>query len=407
MTWWKWTVFQSFVSANSGKVRRVLASRVSRSKLSAGSVLVLLSSRDWEHSRWSKSNVAKQSRLLEHLRSSGLRVFTDFHVESVKFKFFSQFGTHTLVRMELLRFLAKNPRLFLKAFTGAAFRNRVSQTTLLAFMKRTWWALAQNFWDSFFARHSFDAVLGVMLTREELIAARKAGIPSFELQHGMLAENALLDYFPYAAPDFFCAWPMDSSHINLPHGTKLLSIPFSWSGKSNCSRSATRPLVLVILTHNSKNGADPWGFLETEVAQAISEIAPGGASIRFRFHPKTTRREIRKFKAWALGKFGQAHFETFRDSNISSSICKSHLVVLGQSSTWLDSLSLPRPSLIMDPFTYTSAKKQFPELVDVYLFRSTAQLPRNLEFMQPGDESVVESIPDFSALTTLLRRDTN
>lgn len=318
--------------------------------------------RAFEHSKSSVPDVAKQSRLLESLMAQGkLQVFLDFHIESLRFRLKSKYGWHVRVRLSLIAYVLTHPILTFLAFLRVTSVGLSIFRTFLPVLREVWADLAEGFWVDFLKRKKIGALVGVMLNGPELSAARNLGIPTFEVQHGVLSETTLIDYFPESAPDYFCSWPLESRHVLRPDGLRWVQIPFSWSHNRQRPALGHRPKALVILTHSDKRAFDPIGLLDANIVEPVKLLMSHGVGIVFRFHPKTSKSQISTFRDWSASFGFDVRFETFRESDIADSILRSHFVITGRSTVWLDALSLGRDCFITDIATYKFASGQFPE----------------------------------------------
>ena len=322
-------------------------------------VLFLFSRRDFEYSRKSPAKVAKQGLLLESFGERDLKLIVDFHIESIRFLPFSKHGFHISVRIYLLLYALSHPVSFLKSVKIANHRLRGRGRSFLEYLRASWESIAEPFWIFYLSSRKITALLGVMLNSPELSAARKLGIPSFELQHGILSETTLEDYFPNEYPNYFCAWPMEISRFRIPNGTEIVPIPFSWSHRAQESDSIDGERFLLVLNDGLVEAADPFGMMPHSLLDSARLLLRHKKSIVLRFHPKSPARLISMFKNWAHKNLGNVRFETYLDKDIHASILISRLIILSRSTTWLDCVALGRSCVIHDPITYEYALSQF------------------------------------------------
>lgn len=371
-------------------------------------ILFLVSMRDFEHSKSSVPDVAKQSRLLSSLiEQVDLQIFLDFHVESSRFRFRSKYGWHLRVRLSVIAYLTSNPVLVLRAFHSIASERTWSFKISLPALREAWAELAEGFWIDFFERQKIEALVGVMLNRPELAAAQKLGIPSFELQHGILTEATLKDYFPDLAPDYFCSWPLDSSHVLQPEGLSFVQIPFSWSHNRQDLVPEAKLKVLVLLTNSSKSAFDPFGLLESSLVESVRLLLLHGGDVICRFHPKTSKSEMTAFRRWSEFNGFAVKFETYLESDIANSISNSHFVMMGESTAWLDALSVGRVCFVTNAVTYQHATTQFPEVAGTCLHQElSVHLLQEMSFRACSSQGRGPDFADadFSVFFELLRK---
>lgn len=336
-------------------------------------ILFLVPRRSFEFASNKRPEVAKQSKLLKSLLiDSRFDLRLDFHIESIRFIPKSRYGWHISVRTGLIRFSLMRFFRILRTIIGNAFSGRGQHASVNSVRRMLWgiWAeYSDDFWEHYLRRNSFDALCGVMLTTAELRAARKIGIPSFEIQHGILQADMISDYFPEVQPDYICVWPLDSSNISLPHNLTRVDVPFTWEPAIKSKNSLVSG-TLVILGHNIERAEDPAGLLEANLGENIRNMKFENENLSFRFHPKTSRSEMREFLEWLAAEFPDATFHSYRDLDVSDALVGSRVSIMSKSTIWLDSISSLVPSIILDPKSYELAIQAFPRAEGTLIFNS-------------------------------------
>ena len=349
-------------------------------------VLFLVSRRNFENARGQRREISKHDELLSTLECDpdvDLRV--DFHVESLKFLSWSSHGWHLSVRISLVLFVFwRLPRVF-STFTKV---RRVRQD-LLAFLKSIWANVAKEFWEYYLARKDIQILMGVMLNEPEILAARHLGIRTCEVQHGILSDKTLENYFPRAMPDAFASWPLNHGGQHIPVGMQAIPVPFTWKRDFSRNSNPEDTKALIILGHEVGDSADPAGFLtrslETEVLECLSQEL----QLVMRFHPKANASQRELFFEWFTHTGLTASYQSFRDRSISEAIDNARLVVMDRSTSWLDSIARERPCVIANVATHEEAINFFPSLSNVTIFRSVSSYFRSV----PLKRSSVGELP--------------
>lgn len=368
-------------------------------------ILFLIQRRDFEYSNNSEPDIPKQNGLLAALRGDPrFEVKVEFHVESIRIVPRSKYGWHISVRLALMRFSAINVFKILTSLlsTYSSKFDHPGRHRTESKLRTMWSDLGDSFWHEYLSRNRYNAILGTMLSAPEIRQARKLGIPTFEIQHGIMETGTLRQYFPEVAPDFICTWPINSAHVSFPEGTRQLGIPFTWIQPNSTPQKQDRR-YLVILGQGIELSPDPVGLMDPVLWESIRRVSWLKHCLIFRFHPKTSEFEIEAFKRWLGTSLGELSFQSHLNLDIHEAVINSNAVLMGSSTVWLDAIFAGVPAIICSGATYERAVTDFPEMDGALLFKS----PGDFKALFQGDKPRVSTsrpvkVKDFQSFLDFL-----
>ncbi len=195
-------------------------------------------------------------------------------------------------------------------------------------------------------------VIGIGLPDNLCEVARKMGVRTAEMQHGIF-DDLRLHYWPTDAPDVFLAWDQHSANLASNAGLEamVLGHPLSVEG-SSLSKMKNHPLVCCVALQYGATGAiDKVGSITPELLEAITSLKQVGFKMIIRPHPVIAARTGMRWK-----RYVKTIKELVPDTDLISpmehdwneTISRSDVLLTDSSSSAFEFGIALKPSIVLD-----------------------------------------------------------
>lgn len=230
-------------------------------------------------------------------------------------------------------------------------------------------------WRRTLDRSNPAVIAGISLQPGLCQAARERGVPTLEIQHGLMGQSwaLYLNTLPTAGrPTHLLTWdrvyndvaeaagmigvsigypPLAESQGTDPGALGPSSAPDAGTGSDDIGISGhADPTVLVTLQYNFRDSMDPFGMVSTDVGAAIAALRSSRPDIRlaFRLHPIWWQRGgVQEAVAWLRSTYPGCSVSIPRNTPILSDIQATSAVLTHHSSTVFEAAMLGIPSFVV------------------------------------------------------------
>lgn len=278
----------------------------------------------------------------------GIDFDVTLHIESSWKPLVSRYGLHFLESIRRL------PSLFLYLLVFFA-RALVKDGHIFGVGLRGVWSQARlEFWKRHFYRNEYAFVAGLILTNEEIAAARALGIPTIEFQHGVFEDETALWYLN-VKPTMIAIWPNQDAVTLRRNGFTTVTLPFPPVGEQNRAK-VDRSELLVCLTWGLEDSVDGLGGIPRNLWHQLRTLEASFQNIRFRLHPVFPPGKRRKLEQFLRREYSGANISS-RKRSLEEDLDECDTVLIERSSVWLDALRRGLRVFISSSEIFIKAKK--------------------------------------------------
>ena len=192
----------------------------------------------------------------------------------------------------------------------------------------------------FITRRRVSMIFGVCIPEELVSAARRHGILTVELQHGMVAVENLMGYWPKGIyPDMFLAWDNESGSVANFLGIRPIVVGYPMMGDAlQTSPKLKGGSICVTLGKGRSPSADPFGCFALRLHRAVTEMSSSDINFFFRIHPGIAfkRSKARRLTSWLKREFPGVEVHNPRHTSLIDDIGKASLHVTFHSAASIE-----------------------------------------------------------------------
>lgn len=304
-------------------------------------VLGILSRGDFQRKVKFFSEAPKVHDIFERIsRSTSHQLILLGHLESKRLPSHRYGQRHPLLAVQRLAYL------IFEAITEVSSPARRPRKISIEVARTAWSNIRVGVWLRVLRRVKADFVIGIGLTNEEILAARRLGITTIEIQHGIFFDGVANFYWPKSSPDFFGLWPATNPRLLDDSGIKPLKIPLPKLSRREDARSGDKVLVPLSWGEVWETSQDK--FLGA-IPQPLADVLRGGDlsfdRVLFRAHPVFSKRKLRRLRAGIDQIFPGSGLNLSGKESIESFLSRGSILITHESSTWMEALRLGVPVL--------------------------------------------------------------
>ena len=293
----------------------------------------------------------KLSPLVSELQSrSEFKVRYWSHIESL-FPIRTTYGNHLVARI-------RGTPLMVASFIGAIRSRRVKMNQGSG-LRQLWHETRRIFWTKLLRKIDARALFGTNLTHEQLLACHELGIPSIEIQHGIMDNDWYLKFWSDIAPTHLACWPNTSRELISKLSLEPITIPYPSQLRANQNlpscEASSRERLLVILSWGIEDSFDRFGAIPKSLVAAIEALSQSYARVVFRLHPVMRYREAQGLKTFLRRLYPIAEIEYTRSRSLVHSLEDCDAVLMCGSSSWVDSVFLGKHTITTSETEYHMA----------------------------------------------------
>jgi hypothetical protein len=313
--------------------------------------IVIVSRSNFQDQRAGEFYVDKIDHVLQRLAEQEKNVHVMSHLESPRLpKKISYPGSEQ--HRSLRRFLV----LILATLSIYIFQHGLGFDGRLSALRQSWLSARTKTWQEIFRREGALAVLGIGLTESEILAARKLGIPTMELQHGMFFDSDIHAYWPTSTPSHFALWGVGEQDFVPGFGMDVVLIP---PPQRESIQNWPRPNSLLVPLSNGTRANDPiFGCLPDGLELLIEGKPAPLEGLVFRAHPLFSKSRQTSLKRKLMMRFGESTLQV--DSNLGNFLNMGLWVLLSNSTVWLDALRNGNVVLTNSDYVFARLKALLP-----------------------------------------------
>ena len=314
--------------------------------------IVIVSKSNFQDQRTGEFYVDKLDHVLQRLTEYKKNVVVMSHLESPRLpKNISYPGSEH--HRSLRRFLV----LILATFSIFIFQNGFSFDWRLSALRQSWLSARTATWLKIFRREGALAVLGIGLTESEILAARKLGVPTMEIQHGMFFDSDIRAYWPTSTPTHFALWGIGEQDFVPAFGMEVVLIPPP--RREGVQVGPTSHSLLVPLSNGTRANEPFFGCLPDGLVPLIEGKPAPLEGVVFRAHPLFKKSRQTFLKRKLMMRFGESTLQV--DSSLGNFLNMGLFVLLSNSTVWLDALRNGNVVLTSSDYVFARLKALWPE----------------------------------------------
>lgn len=195
-------------------------------------------------------------------------------------------------------------------------------------------------------------ILGVGLNEFLLEVAESRGLPTIEIQHGVVSEDSFFSSKnPTHVPKYFFAWDAASARIARSLGMSPVTVGFPTPLRSSVSEPKDQSKDwCVCLSYDVPASEDQWGLISKPLWREVLALHSRGERIRFRLHPVSLKnsRDIAAFVKWISERLPGVKIDNPLETPMSKSIAGSIGAITHSSAIWFEFALAGRPTLVID-----------------------------------------------------------
>lgn len=271
------------------------------------------------------------------------------HVETIR-PIVSAYGLH--ISKLAMRFLHLTQSLFVETVKARKTNNQFK--VLHQNLRALWSDARQRFWVRELERLKIDLIVGSNLTKEEVGAANNLGIPSIEIQHGLMESKYIDVLWPILKPNYFFVWDFLRHDFLLESEITPIPTPFQTFSDASLRENHSASL-LVLLSWGLEESTDPWGAIPVQLQRALLQLSHGNQQLTFRPHPVFPRQKYRHLQKFLLQVFPGCSVQSPREYSLEEALSASSGVVLDETTSWIEAVLLGLPVMTSSLQTYVNA----------------------------------------------------
>ncbi len=305
-------------------------------KLSDGPVVVALLSRgDFQVRRQNALEANKIHHVFDHLLSfPNLQLLVLGHLDRLevlpRHKFGAKrFSMFLLQRMLLLAEVMK--------WAKSSLLNTPTEVLSTDELKESWSKIRFRVWLKLLKKIGATSLIGIGLTKEEILAARELKIKSIEVQHGVFFEGAISYYWPAAKPDFFALWPLRKKQLINSSDMQNITIPFPRFPKIRHKLPSFDFLVPLTCGEIWDSETDfLHGAMPEQVFRLLKTSPYSDSKLRFRIHPSFDKKRKSDLVRNLKSAFKGCTVASYQDESVEDFLSKGSVVLIHESTIWLE-----------------------------------------------------------------------
>lgn len=224
---------------------------------------------------------------------------------------------------------------------------KVTNLNLSQVLRERWLEVRVNFFYNLFQKRGIQIVLGIDLAKPEILAAQRLGIPTVEIQHGVISAEFFRLAFPDFKPTIFAHWFKEDSGLIRSEGVRPLHIGLPPLPPIQEQHEGQANVVLVLLQYGFDNSVDGHGLCHPALGAHLDSEHLKNRNLLFRFHPMTSTGVQRRAKHRLAHRFPDSMFSFPAKENLSDAIFRSSEIVSYSSSSWVEATAMGRDCVLV------------------------------------------------------------
>jgi hypothetical protein len=258
---------------------------------------------------------------------------------------------------------------------------------------RDWWTsigvlekIQYCVWRDFLNLTKPKIVFGIDIRESEVFACNTKSIPIYEIMHGTFSKEELpLRRFSRGETktvevDMFLTWDSHYSRIS-----EALNIPTKVIGHPNKnyldikSIKPNQPVkkALITLGWGYKKSMDPYGILDSDLAEFIPKVVSCGFILIFRLHPVTIARhirDIRSIRAWFDLNFPGSYISLPENSSLLEDLQSVDIHITHESGAFYEAGLLGVPTIFTGRRGFEAIPKEYINSGGVHFWENKENL---------------------------------
>lgn len=222
-----------------------------------------------------------------------------------------------------------------------------ARTGFISSLRHEWLRVRTSFFEELLRRNGVEALVGIGLSKPEILAAQALGIPSIEVQHGVISPYFFRLNFPDFIPTGFACWFKSDEELLRQRGIEPLHVGIPSLPPSDKAFASEPQFTLVLLQYGFEKSLDGFGVCHKDLGERLMNEVSGFSPLRFRFHPVSPGYIKRLARKKLISLFPEAEFSDPKKDNLVDDLSGAQRVITYSSGSWVEASLLGKETVIV------------------------------------------------------------